>query len=145
MSNTCRTRIEHRLAFAKHAIIAALLTTAGAGCTSGDRSWLGVQEVLIGEDSAGAIVELRRVGEVFARARVTDMVLGSAEAEISLSGVNEISFTVKFPVGATVTYVGTVEEFSASDATVIAGNWTQHTSGIFGPDTGTWKASSVGA
>ena len=123
-------------------ILGSLLVLIGPGCGSDDaRSLLlGPVEVLRGRDSAGAVVELEtRMGNPTA-ARVTDVVLGVAEAKVVATQDGQIEFTVDFPAGATITYVGTVQGPGASSSRTIAGTWMQHSAGIFAEDTGTWRA-----
>ena len=72
-----------------------------------------------------------------------DVVLGVAEAPVSVEANNAVSFTVDFPAGAVITYVGSFVDPSETDASLaLNGTWTQHRSGIFGADTGSWEATS---
>ena len=94
--------------------------------------------VLVGKDSAGAVVEIEKRGTELVRARVADTVLGTGEAEVSLDGTDQLAFTIAFPAGAVITYVGTLTETGGLGPQAIAGTWTQHAGGIFAMDTGTW-------
>ena len=59
---------------------------------------------------------------------------------VSMTYEGQIEFTIDFPAGATIVYVGTVQDPGASSIRVIAGTWTQQSAGVFGEDTGTWRA-----
>ncbi len=54
-----------------------------------------------------------------------------------------VAFTIDFPAGATITYLGSVQPPSTSSTQTVAGTWTQHAEGIFGEDTGTWEAAAA--
>jgi len=95
--------------------------------------------VLVGEDSAGAVVEIEKQGRELVRARVTDTVLGTGEAEVSLDGTDQVAFTIAFPAGVMISYVGTLAEIGSLGPQTIEGTWTQHGSGIFATDTGAWS------
>jgi hypothetical protein len=124
-------------------ILAVLMTGVGVSCGPDNPLLLtGAPSVLTGKDSAGALIELRALEDVFTHARIADPVLGSAEAEIRTSGDGGIVFTVRFPLGAVVSYVGLATENPPSEAKAIAGTWTQHASGLFGEDWGTWEVGS---
>jgi len=100
-------------------------------------------ETIRGKDSAGAAVELVKQGDDLTRARVIDVVLGTGEAEIISSDDGYVKFTIYFPAGATITYVGIIAEAHDADARfLVSGTWTQHASGIFGSDRGTWEAAT---
>ena len=49
-----------------------------------------------------------------------DVVLGTGVSEIISDG-GGIEFTIEFPAGATITYVGTVQDAGASSAQAVAG------------------------
>ena len=74
--------------------------------------------------------------------RVIDVVLGTSEAEIISTTDGGVEFTIDFPAGATVTYVGTVQNASTPSAQEVVGTWTQQAEGIFGEDTGTWSVTA---
>jgi hypothetical protein len=115
-----------------------------SGCGSGASALLPLEsvEILRGKDSAGATIELEKRGDDLTGARVIDVVLGTGEAEIISTTDRSVEFTIDFPAGATITYVGTLQPPSASSAQAVAGTWTQHAEGIFGEDTGTWEAAA---
>ena len=76
-------------------------------------------------------------------ARVTDVVLGVAEAEVVVTQDGQIEFTIDFPGGATITYCGRQVNAGAPDKLNLSGTWHQHPGGIFGADFGTWEAPSL--
>ncbi len=124
--------------------LACLSLTLGPGCGLSDgasRSGASV-EIIKGKDSAGATIELEKRGGDLTRARVIDVVLGTGEAEIISTTDGGVEFTIEFPAGATITYLGSVEPPSAPSAQAVAGTWAQHAEGIFGEDTGTWEAAA---
>ena len=123
------------------AVVAVSLVVA-CGCGSGSIAFLPQTsvEIIRGKDSAGAIIELEKRGDHLTAARVIDVVLGTGEAEIISDQEGQIEFTIDFPAGATIVYVGTVQDPGASSIRVIAGTWTQQSAGVFGEDTGTWRA-----
>ena len=129
---------------------ACIITFAGLslvvafGCGfNGDAPRSGASvEIIQGKDSAGAAIELEKRGDDLTRARVIDVVLGTGAAEIISDEDGHIEFTIDFPAGATITYVGAVQDPGASSAQAIAGTWTQHSAGIFGEDTGTWEVAT---
>ena len=115
-----------------------------AGCTG---TFTGVTpppdtETLRGTDSAGATIEIEKRGELFLRARVIDVVLGAGEAPATISGNGRVQFTIGFPAGATISYEGSFAD-PDSGSPALVGTWVQHSGGIFGPDRGTWTATSV--
>ena len=99
-------------------------------------------EIISGKDIAGAIIEPQNRGDDLTAARVIDVVLGTAETEIMSDANGNLEFTIEFPVGATITYVGSIKPRSASSAQEVAGTWTQQAEGIFGEDTGTWSVTA---
>ena len=131
----------HRNAIA----LACLSLVVIAGCgfhSSASRSAASV-EIISGKDSAGAIVELEKRGDDLTRARVIDVVLGTGEAEIISTTDRRVEFTIMFPAGATITYVGQRAEDGALDDITVTGTWLQHPRGVFGADSGTWRAPSL--
>lgn len=96
-----------------------------------------------GKDSAGALIELYKQETGFTAAKVIDVILGTAEAEIISTTSDQIEFTIRFPAGVSITYVGTIQYDDASFDKIITGTWTQIATGIFGEDTGTWSALGV--
>ena len=125
------------------AIVAVSLVVA-SGCGSGQRALLpqASVEIIRGKDSAGAIIELEKRGDDLARARVIDVVLGTGEAEIISDEDGQLEFTIDFPVGATIAYLGAIQDNGTSSALIISGTWKQHSAGIFGEDAGTWQAAT---
>ena len=123
---------------------AGLSIVVASGCGfSGDAPRSGTSvDIIQGKDSAGATIELEKLGDDLTRARVIDVILGTGEAEIISDKDGHVEFTIDFPAGATITYVGTVQSPTASSARAIAGTWTQHSAGIFAADTGTWEVAA---
>ena len=117
---------------------------AASGCGSGQRASLpqASVEIIRGKDSAGATIELEKRGDDLTRARVIDVVLGTGEAEIISYEDGQLEFTIDFPVGATISYLGAIQDNGASSALTISGTWKQHSAGIFGEDAGTWEAAT---
>lgn len=110
--------------------------SATAGClVSPIQPTEGSDTVLAGTDSAGATIELRTRKEGTANARVSDVVLGTAEAEVTY-GTNHLAFTVDFPAGVSVTY--TAETAAEAVPTVVEGTWVQHANNMFAEDHGVW-------
>lgn len=99
-------------------------------------------QVFRGRDSAGATVELEMRADLITRAHVVDVVLGAADAEILSQTPRNLEFTIVFPAGATVTYIGSIEEANGVTPQNVAGTWTQHAEGIFGEDAGRWQAAA---
>ncbi len=124
--------------------IVTLSLVVACGCGSGGSAILPQVsvEIIRGKDSAGAIIELEKRGDDLTHARVIDVVLGTGEAEIISTTDGRVEFTIDFPAGATITYLGSIQPPSASSAQAVAGTWTQHAEGIFGEDTGTWEAAA---
>jgi len=117
-----------------------LLILIGTGCGADPLLLSGDQiEVCIGEDSAGAVIEIEKHGSDLIRAKVIDVALGTGEAEVQPGDINEVSFTIEFPAGVTITYVGALGEVSSNSIEHIKGTWTQHPDGVFGADAGTWR------
>ena len=117
-----------------------LLAIIGTGCGVDLLGLPGIAtEILIGKDSAGAVVEIEKQGTDLVRARVIDIVLGTGEAMVVPGDNNTISFTVRFPAGAIITYLG-IHNAAADGENLesIRGTWTQENSGIFEEDNGTW-------
>ena len=100
-------------------------------------------ETIQGKDSAGATIELERRGYNLRRARVVDVVLGTAEAEILSAASGAVEFTVAFPGGASITYQGQRAVAGAPEGLMISGTWHQHAGGLFAADSGIWEASAT--
>ena len=92
------------------AIVAVSLVVA-SGCGSGEYALLPQVpiEIIRGKDSAGATIELEKRGADLTAARVTDAVLGTGEAAIISITDDSIEFTIEFPAGSTITYLGSVQ------------------------------------
>ena len=139
MKETCLSP-SARIKLAEHIACTLVLVFIGTGCgadplvLSGDHI-----EILVGKDSAGAVIEIEKRGSELVRARVADVVLGTGEAEILPVGINEVSFMIEFPAGVTISYVGAPVEITNDAFGDITGTWIQHPDGIFGADTGTWR------
>jgi len=98
---------------------------------------------LLGKDSAGAVVELHRLDTGFTAAKVVDVILGAGEAEIIFTSSNQIEFTIYFPAGVSITYVGTFQYDEHSFVYTVEGIWTQKATAIFGEETGGWEVSTI--
>ena len=122
-------------------VYVAIVLAPGCGLNESDSLSDATVEFISGKDSAGATVELEKRGTEFTRARVIDVVLGTAEAVILLDDEDRIAFTIDFPTGASLTYVGTIQEMDGSSTQFVAGIWTQNDEGIFGADSGTWEVT----
>ena len=124
------------------AVAVSLLVASGCGAGPGALFPQTSIEIITGKDSAGATIELEKRGADFAAARVIDGMLGTGEGEIIPTTDGGIEFTIEFPAGATITYLGSVQSPSTSRAQAVAGTWVQHAEGIFGEDTGTWETAA---
>lgn len=127
------------------ATFACLLLVGYSGCglqVTASRS-SALLETIQGKDSAGATIELERHGDNLRRARVVDVVLGAAEAEIHSAASGAVEFTVAFPGGASITYQGQRSVAGASEGLMISGTWHQHADGLFAADSGIWEASAT--
>ena len=136
------TRRCRRRHYRNAATLVCLSLIAAPGCGLDDaasRSGASV-EIIQGSDSAGAIIELEKRGVDLARARVTDLVLGTGEAEIISGNDGYVEFTIHFPVGVAITYRG--QQTYADTGLTASGTWHQHPGGVFGGDSGTWQAPS---
>ena len=124
---------------------ACLSLVVASGCGSGQSALLpqASVEIIRGKDSAGATIELEKRGDDLTRARVIDVVLGTGEAEIISDANGHVEFTIDFPAGASVRYIGQLAHPDAPGAVTISGRWYLRSSGMFGVDTGTWRAPSV--
>lgn len=122
--------------------IVAVSLVVASGCGSGVNALLPQTsvEIIRGKDSAGATIELEKRGDNLTQARVIDVVLGTGDAEIISTADGVLEFTIEFPAGATISYVGAIQDNGDSSALAISGTWTQHSAGIFGEDAGTWHA-----
>ena len=126
-------------AWRRFALCATCASTAflvGAGCL-GDPFQFdnGAVEVLAGTDSAGAAIEIVTQKSGKTNARVSDVVLGTAEAEVTRTP-GYITFTLAFPAGVTITYTANTVDETVPD--ILDGVWVQHAGHIFGQDGGTW-------
>lgn len=102
-----------------------LSLVVGPGCGFSDgasRSGAPV-EIIRGKDSAGAIIELEKRDADLTAARVIDVALGTGEAEIISDEEGQIEFTIDFPSGASVRYVGQLAHPGTPDAVTISGRW----------------------
>ena len=129
----------HRLFGVTFAWLVLLVFPSGCGFDGGTPRSVVPVAIIRGNDSAGATIELEKRGVELSRARVIDVVLGTGEAEIISDEDGNVEFTIPFPAGATITYVGTARPASASSTDQIAGIWRQHADGIFAEDEGTWS------
>ena len=123
-------------------LIALLVASSvyGLGCEVAflGRAPDGAVEIARGKDSAGAIIELLKQGDGVIRARVTDLVLGTGEAEVTSGDEGAVEFLIRFPLGVAISYVGVIRDAAAPGVFVIEGTWQQHAEGLFGADGGEW-------
>ena len=120
----------------------SLIATPGCGLSDAPSRSEASVEIIQGRDSAGAIIELQKQGGHLTRARVTDLVLGTGEAEIISGNDGYVEFTIRFPGGVAIAYRGQHADPQAVEDVMVSGTWHQHPSGIFGADSGTWQAPS---
>jgi len=123
-------------------VVVSLVVTTGCGS---DQSALFPQasvDIIRGKDSAGATIEVEKRGNDLTVARVIDTVLGAGEGEIISRDDGDFEFTVHFPAGATITYVGLRDDDGAPEKVQLSGTWQQQPSGVFGADRGVWGAPS---
>lgn len=124
---------------AMYVACASIPAVIGTGCFVGSFSPIDHDlDLLVGNDSAGAEIQIANWGDDLATARVTDIVLGTAEAEVA-RGSKQLSFTILFPAGVAITYTADVPDSGRTIPDVIEGTWIQHAGGIFGQDAGTWS------
>jgi len=125
--------------------VIAISLVAASGCGLGQSALLPQKSVQIirGKDSAGAIVELEKRGDDLTAARVIDVVLGTGEGDIISTTDRRVDFAIEFPAGPTITYVGQRAEDGALHDITVTGTWLQHPRGVFGADSGTWRAPSL--
>ncbi len=129
-----RSNLTRQLALA--AVVCLVLI---AGCPEAtDLPPVSASRRFVGMDSAGAQIEIGEMSQDVVHVRIEDPVLGFAEATAERTA-EYLTFTVTFPVGAVITYTGTLESDGISDAPVVEGVWVQHAGGIFGHDEGTWR------
>ena len=93
--------------------------------------------VLVGQDSAGASIEIVKRAGKLSRATVSDIVLGTADAEVSWDA-ERLSFTITFPAAVAITYTAQYADSGVSAGEAVEGTWVQHAGGLFGEDAGTW-------
>lgn len=124
--------------------IAAVALVVASGCGTGRSALLprASVEIIRGTDSAGATIELEKRGDDLTQARVIDVVLGTAEAEIIATTDRSVEFTIEFPGGVAITYRGQRVDTAAPGDVILSGTWRQHPGGVFAGDFGTWAAQS---
>lgn len=93
--------------------------------------------VLVGQDSAGASIEIVKRAGRLPRATVSDIVLGTAEAEVSWDA-ERLSFTITFPAAVAITYTAQFPDSAVTARSAVEGTWVQHAAGLFAGDAGTW-------
>ncbi len=127
------------------AIVAVSLVVA-SGCGLGESPLLpqASVEIIRGRDSAGANIELEKRGETLTTARVTDLVLGTGEAEIVSAPNGHVEFAIDFPAGVTIIYRGSLQVGGVASPHAV-GTWVQRAAWIFGEDSGTWEAAAFPA
>ena len=93
-----------------------------------------------GQDSAGATVTWKFREGRLVEADAADVILGVASTSATTQDGDAIEFRLDFPAGATITCYGIVSPSPAGNGIVVSGTWLQHSGGIFGADSGTWRA-----
>ena len=134
-SHAVRTRAAASL------VVAAISAIVGTGCFV--TALLPIEDettVMTGTDSAGAVIELTTQKGGTSNARVSDVVLGAAEAEVTRT-VGRLTFTITFPAGVSITYTAETPDHADGVPDVIEGTWVQHAGGIFGEDAGDWTVT----